>query len=595
MVIGFAAIGAAIIEQQLNMAAAQEKGAANVGAVTAFLSQVVAYTSLIGFVIQITLTSRIHRYLGIGFALLIIPVVDSATGLLMLLSGALWTSGAARVADTSLRYTVDKTTREILFLPLPVDMKYQAKPFIDVTVDRLAKGVGALILLVLVQPWGLGLEWRQLSVASITMMAIWAAFALNARREYMRAFRRSIEQQDVRPAELRLESADLSSIETLLTELSHNDPRRVIYAIDMLDALDKRQLVTPLLLRHDSPEVRSADAAARALHQPGGCRTVAARRGTCTRRRRRRSSAGRRASAGHLAWGSRGRRDASLSGSSRPEPGRDGGRGPGGQRRGSRRGPCRRDPEAVRGRHAGVRGRAAAPGGPGAGAGDESALQAAAGPAPLRRELQRRAGRREQRGHHQRRRFSVRADADRADAQPPAQGAGAQGAGRLRRRRRADAGVLPRRRRGGHLGAPSCAVDARADPVRGVGEGAALGARCPGRLPALQGGDSPRAHPARESGARHRPARDRAPDSRRARPCLWRADPARQPLRHRVGQPFMPARPRPEGEARARHEPGVSAARSHPAARGCRRGRDGASIRATPATGRTRSSCWTTC
>ena len=71
------------------------------------------------------------------------------------LSGALWTSGMARVADTSLRYTVDKTTREILFLPLPVDIKYQAKPFIDVTVDRVAKGVGALILLVLVQPWGL--------------------------------------------------------------------------------------------------------------------------------------------------------------------------------------------------------------------------------------------------------------------------------------------------------------------------------------------------------------------------------------------------------------------------------------------------------
>ena len=49
----------------------------------------------------------------------------------------------------------------------------------------------------------------------------------------MAAFRRSIEQQDVRPAELRLDSADLSSIETLLTELSHEDPRRVIYAIDM--------------------------------------------------------------------------------------------------------------------------------------------------------------------------------------------------------------------------------------------------------------------------------------------------------------------------------------------------------------------------
>ena len=29
---------------------------------------------MIGFVIQVWLTSRIHRYLGIGFALLILPV-----------------------------------------------------------------------------------------------------------------------------------------------------------------------------------------------------------------------------------------------------------------------------------------------------------------------------------------------------------------------------------------------------------------------------------------------------------------------------------------------------------------------------------------
>jgi AAA family ATP:ADP antiporter len=257
MVIGFAAIGAAIIEQQLNMAAAEAKGATNVDAVTAFLAQITAYLSMIGFLVQVLLTSRIHRFLGIGFALMILPVVDSVTGLLMLMNGALWTAGLARVMDTSLRYTVDKTTREILFLPLPVDVKYQAKPFIDVTVDRVAKGLGALMLLVLVQDWGFDLGWRQLSYASITMMAIWGAFALNARREYLKAFRRSIEQQDVRPAEVRLDSADLSSIETLLTELSHPEPRRVLYAIDMLEALDKRTLVTPLLLHHQSPDVRA--------------------------------------------------------------------------------------------------------------------------------------------------------------------------------------------------------------------------------------------------------------------------------------------------------------------------------------------------
>ncbi len=195
--------------------------------------------------------------LGIGFALMILPVVDSATGLLMLMNGALWTAGLARIMDTSLRYTVDKTTREVLFLPLPIDIKYQAKPFIDVTVDRVAKGLGALMLLVLVQPWGLHWDWQKLSYASITMMAIWAAFALTARREYLKAFRRSIEQQDFKASDIRTEAADLASIETLVTELAHPDARRVLYAIDLLESLDKRNLVTPLLLRHDSPEVRA--------------------------------------------------------------------------------------------------------------------------------------------------------------------------------------------------------------------------------------------------------------------------------------------------------------------------------------------------
>ena len=41
-----------------------------------------------------------------------------------------------------------------------------------------------------------------------------------------------------------------------MQELAHPDPARVIYAIDVLESLDKRNLVTPLLLYHESPKVR---------------------------------------------------------------------------------------------------------------------------------------------------------------------------------------------------------------------------------------------------------------------------------------------------------------------------------------------------
>lgn len=257
MVIAFAAIGAAIIEQQLNMAAAEAKGATNSDAIAAFLAQVTVYLSLIGFVIQVALTSRIHRVLGIGFALLILPFSLGTTAVIMLFNRALWAPGLARVLDTSLRYTVDKTSREVLFLPLPAELKYRAKPFIDVTMDRFAKGIGALIILVLIKNWGLGLDWQQLSWASLTMVGLWILTAMAARREYLRSFRRSIEQQAVEPDTVRLNTPDPSSVETLVSELAHPEPRHVLYAIDLLEAMDKRPLITPLLLAHGDPGIRA--------------------------------------------------------------------------------------------------------------------------------------------------------------------------------------------------------------------------------------------------------------------------------------------------------------------------------------------------
>jgi HEAT repeat protein len=257
LVISFASVGAAIIEQQLNMAAEAQHGSQATDAITAVLGWVGVYTSAIGLVIQVWLTSRIHRYLGIGFALIVLPVMLGTSAVVMLLNAALWAPSLARVADQSLRYTLDKTSREILFLPLPDAIKLKAKPFVDVTVDRVARAGAALLLIVLVQPWGLHLDWQSISYASLSIVVLWLATALRARRGYVRALRAGLERRDLAPADVRLSGADLTTIETLVQELAHVDASRVLYAIDVLESLGKRQLVTPLLLRHGSPAVRA--------------------------------------------------------------------------------------------------------------------------------------------------------------------------------------------------------------------------------------------------------------------------------------------------------------------------------------------------
>ena len=177
--------------------------------------------------------------------------------MLILATGALWAPAAARVLDTSLRYTIDKTTREVLFLPLPANVKYRAKPFVDVTMDRLAKAGGALLILVMIKPWGLNLSWRSLSYASLVVSALWVVAAMRARAEYLKAFRRGIEAHALVPPSVSSNVADAATVELLVEELSSRDDSSVLYAMDMLAMLDKRQLITPLLLRHDSPAVRA--------------------------------------------------------------------------------------------------------------------------------------------------------------------------------------------------------------------------------------------------------------------------------------------------------------------------------------------------
>ena len=256
LTVGCAAAGAAVVEQQLNMAAEALRGDGGGDSIAAFLAQITAYLSITGFVVQVALVSRIHRSAGIGVALLMLPIGFSASAAVILLTGALWAVAGARVLGSTLRYTLDKTTREVLFIPLPATLRHRVKPFIDVTMDRFAKAVMAVVLLVLVQPWGLALDWRQLSYASLAITALWIGVSIRARREYLESFRASIDARAVTPDAVTTSAGEAVTVEALVEELANPDEAGVLYAIEMLEAMDKPHLVTPLLLRHESAAVR---------------------------------------------------------------------------------------------------------------------------------------------------------------------------------------------------------------------------------------------------------------------------------------------------------------------------------------------------
>ncbi len=105
------------------------------------------YAGLLGLLFQLLLTARFLRRFGIGTALFVLPVtvLMGSAGLLVL--GTLGSAVALKGGDQVLRYSVDKSTAELLYLPIAARVKLQVKWFIDTVIWRLGDGLSLVALL----------------------------------------------------------------------------------------------------------------------------------------------------------------------------------------------------------------------------------------------------------------------------------------------------------------------------------------------------------------------------------------------------------------------------------------------------------------
>ncbi len=80
---------------------------------------------------------------------MLLAPVTLLVGSLALLIGpfALFVASFIKGSDESLDFSLKQTLREILYIPVASDLKFKAKPFIDMFISRVAKVTAALILL----------------------------------------------------------------------------------------------------------------------------------------------------------------------------------------------------------------------------------------------------------------------------------------------------------------------------------------------------------------------------------------------------------------------------------------------------------------
>ncbi|MGH8454849.1 MAG: Npt1/Npt2 family nucleotide transporter, partial [Nevskiales bacterium] len=168
---------------------------------TAYLSHFLSVLSGIALLVNLLVTPLIHRRLGAVAGLLVQPLLLGVAALTFALQSRLFVGAAMKIADRGLSYSINRASRELLYVPVDPATIYRAKAWIDMVGYRAFKIAGNAVILLLTQwlPWKLSYE--QLSWVVLGFCGLWIWAVLRVREDYSAVSRAALNvPMAIRPA-----------------------------------------------------------------------------------------------------------------------------------------------------------------------------------------------------------------------------------------------------------------------------------------------------------------------------------------------------------------------------------------------------------
>ena len=149
---------------------------------TAFLSKFLSTVGLAALLINFFITPIVHKNLGVIVGLSAQPGLLLIAIVFYYLSPALWSGALLKISDRGLSYSLNRASKELLYIPLEPEQIYRSKAWIDMFGYRFFKVLSSVIILSLTEWFWLRLAPEDLSFVSFAIACfwIWTIVLLNA-------------------------------------------------------------------------------------------------------------------------------------------------------------------------------------------------------------------------------------------------------------------------------------------------------------------------------------------------------------------------------------------------------------------------------
>jgi len=219
------------------------------------------------FLFQLVLTSRFINRFGIRTGLMIYPVIILLCSVgLGIFPASLALAIAIKGNDKALSYSINQSSRELLYIPVLREMKYRAKVFIDMFLNRFSKAVGGVILLGLIylaqrRPFAaIGFKpivW--VSFASGAFVLVWIVLNVKISRAYIKEVKGQLAKKWERADGVVADRMDVDTAKLVVDAIETRTQSSTLFALHLYD-LARQNKLTPEI--RDLLGLKPADAPA---------------------------------------------------------------------------------------------------------------------------------------------------------------------------------------------------------------------------------------------------------------------------------------------------------------------------------------------